>query len=74
MGDSLIRVGSYFENYTNRTHFLATLFHGSGYSVILAKNVLGKILGVFSQTNLVTLVRGEAESFSKPIKARQPLM
>jgi hypothetical protein len=35
---------------------LATLFHGEGYALILTNDALGNSLGVFSQTNLVTLL------------------
>jgi hypothetical protein len=52
----LFTYGSYFENYLNRPHIWAALFHGEGFALILTKNVLGYGLGVFSQTNLVTLL------------------
>jgi hypothetical protein len=36
--------------------FSATFFHGKSFVFILTNNGLGSILGVFSQTHLVTLV------------------
>jgi hypothetical protein len=46
LGDFLLQV-FFLENYKSITKFLATLFHGKCYVLILAKNGLGYALGHF---------------------------
>jgi hypothetical protein len=49
-------LGSFFENDRNIPKLWATPLEGIRNAFILSKNVLGYILGDFSQTHLVTLV------------------
>jgi hypothetical protein len=47
----------FFKNVRISTHFCATFFLSIDYVLILTKNGFGYILGDFSQTHLVTLIK-----------------
>jgi hypothetical protein len=52
---AILFIGQLFENYRNSTFLGDTFPHGKRYLQNLAQNVLGFILGHFSQAHLVTL-------------------
>jgi hypothetical protein len=54
----IVYFGQFFENYQSSLYSWATFPHSSGYVISLTKNGLGNILCHFSQTHLVTLIKG----------------
>jgi hypothetical protein len=53
----LLNLVSFCKNYRNGSNHWATCFHGKSCVLIFIRNGFGYILGDFSQTHLVTLLR-----------------